>query len=71
MASQVEGMTVDEFAAKLEEVKRMLTADEEPEVDLGVLGDVAALAGVRKFPARIKCATLAWHALEDALKGGK
>ena len=30
---------------------------------------MAALVGVRKFPARIKCATLAWHALEAALKG--
>ena len=31
--------------------------------------DMAALIGVRKFPARIKCATLAWHALEAALRG--
>jgi nitrogen fixation protein NifU and related proteins len=31
------------------------------------LGELAALSGVRKFPARAKCATLAWHALEQAL----
>ncbi|RAN76521.1 SUF system NifU family Fe-S cluster assembly protein [Bacillus sp. SRB_336] len=39
-----------------------LTADEE------VLGDAAALSGVSKFPARVKCAMLAWVAAEDALK---
>lgn len=33
-------------------------------------GELAALLGVRKFPARIKCATLAWHALLCALEGG-
>lgn len=33
-------------------------------------GDLAALSGVRRFPARIKCATLAWHALLTALDGG-
>jgi nitrogen fixation NifU-like protein len=33
-------------------------------------GEVAALLGVRKFPARVKCATLAWHALLCALDGG-
>lgn len=32
-------------------------------------GDLAALSGVRKFPARIKCATLAWHAFLGALEG--
>ncbi|MEX0332726.1 MAG: Fe-S cluster assembly sulfur transfer protein SufU [Puniceicoccaceae bacterium] len=32
-------------------------------------GEIAALLGVRKFPARIKCATLAWHALVCALEG--
>lgn len=31
------------------------------------LGKLAVLTGVREFPSRVKCATLAWHALEDAL----
>lgn len=34
-------------------------------------GDLASLEGVRKFPARIKCATLGWHALIAALQGKK
>ncbi len=37
-------------------------------VDLEPLGDLEALSGVRKFPVRVKCATLAWHTLEEALK---
>jgi nitrogen fixation protein NifU and related proteins len=35
---------------------------------LDTQGDVAALKGVIKFPVRVKCATLAWHALEEALE---
>jgi nitrogen fixation protein NifU and related proteins len=34
------------------------------------LGHLRALAGVKKFPQRLKCATLGWHALETALKAG-
>ena len=35
------------------------------------LGKLAALAGVREFPVRVKCATLAWHTLRAALSGGR
>lgn len=35
------------------------------------LGKLAALAGVRAYPSRVKCATLCWHTLESALKGGE
>ena len=38
------------------------------EVNQEDLGDLEALIGVRKFPVRIKCATLAWHALDEAVK---
>jgi nitrogen fixation NifU-like protein len=38
-------------------------------VDPESLGKLAVLAGVREFPARVKCATLAWHALHAALEG--
>ena len=37
------------------------------DVDAETLGDLEALAGVRKFPVRVKCATLAWHTLDEAL----
>ena len=50
---------------------RMVTAPAEtpnPESDLGKL---AVLAGVREFPIRVKCATLAWHSLRAALQGNE
>lgn len=48
---------------------RMLT---EPDGEAPAeLGDLEALQGVAKFPVRVKCATLAWHTLEDALKQRK
>lgn len=71
MTTMVTGKTVSEAKKLISEVQDLLTAKEEPEVDLAIQGDLAALIGVRKFPARIKCATLAWHALEAALQGGE
>jgi nitrogen fixation NifU-like protein len=57
----------------LAEAKQLLVAFTEMmqgagTVDPETLGDLEALAGVRKFPVRVKCATLAWHTLEEALK---
>ena len=69
MTTMVEGKLITEVEKLIEETKLLLTGEDEPEVDLVQHGDMAALIGVRKFPARIKCATLAWHALEAALRG--
>jgi nitrogen fixation NifU-like protein len=63
------GKTIAEAEAGLARVSELLTSDLEIEADLSVDGEIAALAGVRKFPARIKCATLPWHTYEAALKG--
>ena len=65
MTEAVKGLeraAVDELYAK---VHGMLTSDEgEPPAGLGKL---AALAGVREVPARVKCASLCWHTLNAAL----
>jgi len=45
-----------------------MTTGKEGEVDLEAVGKLAVLAGVREYPARVKCATLAWHTLDAALK---
>ena len=68
MTVRLSGSTIAEAETKIEQVVDLLTAAEEPEAELDVLGDLAALIGVRRFPARIKCATLAWHALRSALR---
>ncbi|MGH7596442.1 MAG: Fe-S cluster assembly sulfur transfer protein SufU, partial [bacterium] len=46
----------------------MLTGEGEAEVDLG---NLEALSGVKQFPVRVKCATLAWKALESCLEQTK
>jgi nitrogen fixation protein NifU and related proteins len=48
-----------------EEVHRLLTRHDE--IPAPSLGKLAALSGVREFPARVKCASLCWHALNAAL----
>jgi len=64
MTMAVEGKTVEEIRQIITEFQSMLIKD----VDLpDELGDLEALRSVRKFPTRIKCATLAWHALEKLL----
>lgn len=72
MTDAIIGKTVDEIGELVDRFKRMMTITEgdaglDPERPGAVMGDIEALQGVRKFPVRIKCADLAWTALEDAL----
>lgn len=67
MTGKTKGRSAEEARMMSAQVRDMLVRPEaEPPRELG---DVAALSGVRKFPARIKCAMLPWHALEAALDG--
>lgn len=45
-----------------------MTTGKEEDIQLEAIGKLAVLAGVRDYPARVKCATLAWHTLDAALK---
>ena len=65
MAELVSGKTVKEALELAKKFKAMVVEGAPPAPELG---DLAALAGVAKLPSRVKCTTLAWHALEDALK---
>jgi nitrogen fixation NifU-like protein len=67
LTERVKGKTVAGAEALFHRVHRMLTGEEEAADEAG-LGELAALAGVRQFPMRIKCATLSWHALRAALQ---
>lgn len=64
MTTQLVGKTLAEAEACFGEFKTIVTTGQEPEE----FSEVAAFAGVHAFPARIKCATLSWHAAIDALK---
>ncbi|HEY7741160.1 MAG TPA: SUF system NifU family Fe-S cluster assembly protein [Steroidobacteraceae bacterium] len=67
MSEAVKGRSRAEVRALFESVHRMLTQPgAAPEAALGKL---AALAGVREYPARVKCASLCWHTLNAALAG--
>jgi len=65
MTEAVKGKTRSEALELFERVHRLLTDDEGSAEDLGKL---AALSGVREYPARVKCASLCWHTLAAALK---
>ena len=69
MTLDVKGKSVKEAMERFEQVKGMLTGTEENPDILDEMGNIACLSGVRRFPARIKCATLAWHALRAAIRG--
>jgi nitrogen fixation NifU-like protein len=45
-----------------------ITTGKNDDIQLETMGKLAVLAGVREYPARVKCATLAWHTLDAALK---
>lgn len=65
MTEALKGKTEAEAAQLIEGFHSSLT---RPEAERAGLGKLEVLSGVREFPARVKCATLAWHTLSSALK---
>jgi len=68
MTEALKGKTLAEAHALFEKFHAVLTGPPDQTPDVPELGKLAAFNGVRKFPVRVKCATLAWHTLEAALK---
>ncbi|MBM0066218.1 Fe-S cluster assembly sulfur transfer protein SufU [Alkalicoccobacillus gibsonii] len=66
MTQAIKGMKVED-ALKMSEIFSNMMLGKDYDEDLFDLGDIEALQGVTKFPARIKCATLAWKAMEQGL----
>jgi nitrogen fixation NifU-like protein len=64
MTEAVEGKPVAQARRLIDAFTAMMRGDDEAAEELG---DLEALSGVRQFPVRIKCATLAWHTLDEAL----
>jgi nitrogen fixation NifU-like protein len=75
MSEAVLGKTRHEITALSDRFHTMMTAEDENSAGLdgsrpgSVLGDLEALQGVRRYPVRIKCASLPWTTLEQALNG--
>jgi nitrogen fixation NifU-like protein len=69
MTEAVKGKTLAEIERLFEGFHRVVTSDASTPVDVSGLGKLEVFAGVREFPMRVKCATLAWHTLRAALGG--
>jgi nitrogen fixation NifU-like protein len=67
MTERVKGTSIAATLDLFEQVHHMLTDDTTEPADS--MEKLAALAGVREYPSRVKCASLAWHALKSALTG--
>jgi len=67
MTQLLKGRTKEEATALTERFTRMMHGDADAAKDKE-MGDLRALAGVSRFPVRVKCALLGWNALEEALK---
>jgi nitrogen fixation protein NifU and related proteins len=65
MTERVKGQTLADTRALLARFQQMIAAPPGGPID--DLGPLSALAGVRQFPTRVKCALLAWHALRAAM----
>lgn len=72
MTELLTGKSIEESNSIINMFLEMLHSDNTiSDSQITTLGDVCALSGVKKFPMRIKCATLAWHAANDAIKLSK
>ena len=69
MTSELKGKSETYAHELFEDVHKMLTGDIKAEGDTSKVGKLAILSGVCKFPARVKCASLAWHTVNAALAG--
>ena len=67
MTAALKGKPVSEAVAMFEKFQEMVTSEIDAPVDDQSLGKMAIFAGVREFPMRVKCATLAWHTMKAAV----
>ncbi|MDE2236007.1 MAG: SUF system NifU family Fe-S cluster assembly protein [Gammaproteobacteria bacterium] len=67
MTETLKGKSVAQ-AEQLFEMMHTLLTVEDPKRDMESMGKLAVLSGVREYPSRVKCATLCWHTLNNALK---
>jgi len=67
MTSALKGKTEAEAEQIFQSFHRMVTGENVTDEDEAILGKLAVFGGVREFPARVKCASLAWHTLHAAM----
>ncbi len=67
MTDTLKGKTIPEMERIFEQFHRMVTSSTDRPADVEGLGKLAVFAGVREFPVRVKCASLAWHTARAAV----
>jgi nitrogen fixation NifU-like protein len=67
MTEALKGKTVAEARGLFDKFHEMVTS--APETEAADLGKLSVLSGVREYPTRVKCASLAWHTLKAAVSG--
>lgn len=68
LTGRIKGATVSDAEGLFDTIHDLLTS-EQPRAGQDDVGELEALSGVLKYPMRVKCATLSWHALKAALEG--
>lgn len=69
MSTILKGKTREEAEQLFNQFHHLVTGTVRADEDIETLGKLAAFAGVSEFPARVKCASLAWHTVHSALQG--
>jgi nitrogen fixation NifU-like protein len=67
MTQTIKGMKIEEAERLFKGFREMVTSDPQSDPADKDLGKLSVFSGVREFPMRVKCATLAWHAMSEAL----
>jgi nitrogen fixation NifU-like protein len=67
MTEAMKGKTLEDAELLFNEFHNLVATDNE--VDIDKLGKLAAFAGVKDYPARVKCASLCWHTMHSVLQG--
>lgn len=71
MTQTIKNKKVEDINAMFETFHHMVTAKEEDTAGAKSLGKLGVFVGVRKYPMRVKCASLPWHTLQSALSDGE
>jgi nitrogen fixation NifU-like protein len=71
MTTVLKGKTIEEAKQLFERFHQAITSKPDEYIDTNSLGKLSVFAGVREFPARVKCASLAWHTMVAAIENEK
>ncbi len=68
MSERISGKSIEEIEVLSNLFHRLMDGEQLSDEELGTLGELQSLVGVRRYPVRIKCALLSWSGLEEAIE---